>query len=139
MYLNRFKIKFNKGYRVGRGYGSGVGRTCKRGHKGQKARSGYAKKKSFEGGQTPLHIRLPKFGFKSYKKKNKIEITTKMINLFNKNYLNLSILKKHKIIKNNIKKIKIIYSEKLKNSINFNENEIKISKKVLNDIKEFKK
>ena len=51
--------------RVGRGYGSGKGRTSTRGHKGAKARSGYKKKIGFEGGQMPLQRRVPKFGFKN--------------------------------------------------------------------------
>jgi large subunit ribosomal protein L15 len=51
--------------RVGRGYGSGKGRTSTRGHKGAKARSGYSRKIGFEGGQMPLQRRVPKFGFKN--------------------------------------------------------------------------
>ena len=51
--------------RVGRGYGSGKGRTSTRGHKGAKSRSGYKKKVGFEGGQMPLQRRVPKFGFKN--------------------------------------------------------------------------
>jgi len=51
------------GFRVGRGIGSGNGKTCARGHKGQKSRSGYSRKRGFEGGQMPLHRRLPKRGF----------------------------------------------------------------------------
>lgn len=51
--------------RVGRGTGSGKGKTSGRGHKGQKSRSGFSKKAGFEGGQTPLHLRLPKRGFKN--------------------------------------------------------------------------
>src|SRR5574344_267144 len=62
--------------RVGRGYGSGKGRTSTRGNKGAKARSGYKKKIGFEGGQMPLQRRLPKFGFKN---KNRVEY--KAINL----------------------------------------------------------
>ncbi len=61
---NIAKIKTNKCKRVGRGIGSGTGKTCGRGVKGQKARSGVAIK-GFEGGQTPLYMRLPKKGFKS--------------------------------------------------------------------------
>ena len=49
--------------RVGRGPGSGLGKTCGRGHKGAKSRSGFKNKRGFEGGQTPLKRRLPKFGF----------------------------------------------------------------------------
>lgn len=62
--------------RVGRGYGSGKGRTSTRGHKGAKARSGYKKKIGFEGGQMPLQRRVPKFGFKNI---NRIEY--KAVNL----------------------------------------------------------
>ena len=62
--------------RVGRGYGSGKGRTSTRGHKGAKARSGYKKKIGFEGGQMPLQRRVPKFGFQNI---NRVEY--KAINL----------------------------------------------------------
>ncbi|MBO4398215.1 MAG: 50S ribosomal protein L15 [Bacteroidaceae bacterium] len=62
--------------RIGRGYGSGKGRTATRGHKGAKARSGYKKKIGFEGGQMPLQRRVPKFGFKNI---NRVEY--KAINL----------------------------------------------------------
>jgi large subunit ribosomal protein L15 len=55
-----------KGKRVGRGIGSGLGKTCGRGNKGQKARSGGSTKPGFEGGQMPLQRRLPKFGFSNY-------------------------------------------------------------------------
>ena len=50
-------------YRVGRGIGSGNGKTCGKGHKGQKARSGYSRKPGFEGGQLPMKMRIPKRGF----------------------------------------------------------------------------
>ncbi len=66
----------HKSKRVGRGYGSGKGRTSTRGHKGAKARSGYKKKIGFEGGQMPLQRRVPKFGFKNI---NRVEY--KAINL----------------------------------------------------------
>ncbi|MEA2041323.1 MAG: 50S ribosomal protein L15 [Bacteroidota bacterium] len=56
--------------RIGRGIGSGKGRTATRGHKGQKSRSGYSRRLGFEGGQMPLHRRLPKFGFNN---RNKVE------------------------------------------------------------------
>jgi len=55
----------HKTKRVGRGQGSGYGKTAARGQKGQKSRTGYSKKRGFEGGQTPLQRRLPKVGFKS--------------------------------------------------------------------------
>ena len=69
MYLNNLTKNNKKKIRVGRGIGSGRGKTSSRGHKGQKSRSGVAIK-SFEGGQMPLYRRLPKRGFKSISKKN---------------------------------------------------------------------
>jgi len=72
MYLNTLKpapgsTKVAK--RVGRGIGCGLGKTCGRGHKGQKSRSGYSRKIGFEGGQMPLQRRVPKFGFKNINRK----------------------------------------------------------------------
>ena len=65
--------------RVGRGVGSGLGKTSGRGHKGQKARSGGGVRRGFEGGQTPLYRRLPKRGFKNINKKNYTEVTLTML------------------------------------------------------------
>lgn len=79
MELHNFKPaegSIHNSKRVGRGYGSGKGRTSTRGHKGAKARSGYKKKIGFEGGQMPLQRRVPKFGFKNI---NRVEY--KAINL----------------------------------------------------------
>ena len=61
--------------RLGRGMGSGLGKTCGFGHKGQKARSGCSRRAGFEGGQTPLYRRLPKFGFHSPKQAQRAQIT----------------------------------------------------------------
>ena len=66
--------------RVGRGVGSGIGKTSGRGHKGQKARSGGGVRRGFEGGQTPLYRRLPKRGFTNINTKNYTEITLTMLN-----------------------------------------------------------
>ena len=66
--------------RVGRGVGSGLGKTSGRGHKGQKARSGGGVRRGFEGGQTPLYRRLPKRGFKNIHAKNYTEVTLTMLN-----------------------------------------------------------
>ena len=66
--------------RVGRGCGSGLGKTSGRGHKGQKARSGGGVRRGFEGGQTPLYRRLPKRGFNNIHAKNYTEVTLTMIN-----------------------------------------------------------
>lgn len=80
MALSLNNIKAPKGSthkkkRVGRGPGSGLGKTSGRGHKGQKSRSGYSAKIGFEGGQMPLHRRLPKRGFTNIFKKQWIEIS----------------------------------------------------------------
>ena len=66
--------------RVGRGVGSGIGKTSGRGHKGQKARSGGGVRRGFEGGQTPLYRRLPKRGFTNIHAKTYTEVTLKMLN-----------------------------------------------------------
>ena len=66
--------------RVGRGVGSGIGKTSGRGHKGQKARSGGGVRRGFEGGQTPLYRRLPKRGFTNIHAKNYTEVTLTMLN-----------------------------------------------------------
>ena len=72
--------KKTKRTRVGRGIGSGLGKTSGRGHKGQKARSGGGVRRGFEGGQTPLYRRLPKRGFTNIHAKTYTEVTLKMLN-----------------------------------------------------------
>ena len=72
------KVKTQK--RVGRGVGSGLGKTSGRGHKGQKARTGGGVRRGFEGGQTPLYRRLPKRGFTNIHAKNYTEVTLTMLN-----------------------------------------------------------
>lgn len=73
-------VQKTKRTRVGRGVGSGLGKTSGRGHKGQKARSGGGVRRGFEGGQTPLYRRLPKRGFKNIFAKNYTEVTLTMLN-----------------------------------------------------------
>ena len=73
-------VKKTKRTRVGRGIGSGLGKTSGRGQKGQKARSGGGVRRGFEGGQTPLYRRLPKRGFTNIHAKNYTEVTLKMLN-----------------------------------------------------------
>ena len=110
--------------RVGRGIGSGKGKTSGRGVKGQKSRSGVAIK-SFEGGQMPLYRRLPKRGFNSIIKKNiailnlqKIQthIDKKQIN--SSDMINSDLLKKLGLINKNSKKLKILGKGEIKNKIN---------------------
>ena len=109
--------------RVGRGIGSGKGKTAGRGHKGQKSRSGVAVK-SFEGGQMPLYRRLPKRGFKSLNKNNvailnlsKIQSIIEKTKNGLKNTLDLKILKEKNLINNKFLKLKILGSGELKNRI----------------------
>ncbi len=125
MYLNslNYKVKTKK-IRLGRGIGSGKGKTSGRGHKGQKSRSGIAIK-SFEGGQMPLYRRLPKRGFNIIKKNNIAIINLQQLQEFiskgklnNKILINLSKLKKNKILKNKISKIKILGNGDIKDKIN---------------------
>ena len=73
-------VQKTKRTRVGRGVGSGLGKTSGRGHKGQKARSGGGVRRGFEGGQTPLYRRLPKRGFNNIHAKNYTEVTLTMLN-----------------------------------------------------------
>jgi large subunit ribosomal protein L15 len=123
MELNSLIKNNKKKIRVGRGIGSGKGKTSSRGHKGQKSRSGVAIK-SFEGGQMPLYRRLPKRGFKTLNKN-----TTAILNLSKiqsmmekksndiKSTLDLKILKDKKLINNKYLKLKILGSGEIKKNI----------------------
>jgi len=120
--LNLIKKKSKK--RLGRGIGSGKGKTSGRGHKGQKSRSGVAIK-SFEGGQMPLYRRLPKRGFNPIKKNNIAIINLQQLQEFiskgklnTKILINLNELKKNKILKNKINKIKLLGNGDIKDKIN---------------------
>jgi large subunit ribosomal protein L15 len=104
--------------RLGRGMGSGKGKTCGKGHKGQKARAGYTKKLHFEGGQMPKQRRLPKTGFVSVKQKYTKSIRLSDLNRLEKNPIDIKYLKKCKILNNKFKFIKIISSGSLSKSIN---------------------
>ena len=125
MQLNslNYKIKSKK-IRVGRGIGSGKGKTSGRGHKGQKSRRGVAIK-SFEGGQMPLYRRLPKRGFNPIKKKENIGLINldKIQKLYNdkkiniNTVINISELKKINILKKKHTKIKILGNGDLINKL----------------------
>ncbi len=116
--MNKLKI------RVGRGIGSGKGKTSGRGVKGQKSRSGVAIK-SFEGGQMPLYRRLPKRGFNPILKNkiailnlNKIQSYIDKKNIKTSDLLNSDLLKKLKLINKNSNKLKILGSGEIKDKIN---------------------
>ena len=123
MYLNSLIKNNRKKIRVGRGIGSGKGKTSSRGHKGQKSRSGVAIK-SFEGGQMPLYRRLPKRGFKNFEKKNiAILNLSKIQTMFDKkknelkNLIDLKILKEKRLINRKFDKLKILGTGNIKDNI----------------------
>ena len=113
-----------KKLRVGRGIGSGKGKTSGRGHKGQKSRSGVAVK-SFEGGQMPLFRRLPKRGFNSFKNLKIAKVNLDKIQTFldkktlkTSDTINVETLIKLKLINKNSKKLKILGKGEIKHKIN---------------------
>ena len=123
MELNTLVKNNKKKIRVGRGIGSGKGKTSSRGHKGQKSRSGVAIK-SFEGGQMPLYRRLPKRGFKTLSKKNVVILNlSKIQNIIEKysdkikNNLDLKILKDNKLVSKKFSKLKILGTGELKKNL----------------------
>ena len=108
--------------RVGRGGASGTGKTCGRGHKGQKSRTGGTIQVGFEGGQMPLQRRLPKVGFNSRVNNYSAEIKYDRLEKIKEDEVTIELLKKYKLIKSKIKKVKVIGPCTIK------------SKKVLKDV-----
>ncbi len=96
--------------RVGRGIGSGLGKTCGRGHKGQKSRKGGFHKVGFEGGQMPLQRRLPKVGFRSRQSLVSAEVRLTELNRVEGDTVDLDSLMKAGVVRHDIKKAKIIAS-----------------------------
>ena len=103
--------------RVGRGIGCGNGKTCGRGHKGQKSRSGGFHKSGFEGGQMPLQRRLPKVGFSSRKKQYSTEIRLNELSSMEADLIDLDVLKEAGIVGHKIKKAKVILSGELTRAV----------------------
>lgn len=96
--------------RVGRGIGSGLGKTCGRGHKGQKSRSGGRIRRGFEGGQQPLQMRLPKFGFNSAKARITAEVTLSELAKVEADVIDVKALIDADVIKGTMKRAKVILS-----------------------------
>jgi large subunit ribosomal protein L15 len=96
--------------RVGRGIGSGLGKTCGRGHKGQKSRSGGKIGVGFEGGQMPIQRRVPKFGFTSLKSLASAEVRTSELNLIDGDVVSLESLKNAGLVRKNVKFAKVVLS-----------------------------
>jgi len=103
--------------RVGRGIGSGNGKTCGRGHKGQKSRSGGSIKRGFEGGQMPLQRRLPKVGFSSRKSSSTTEIRLDVLQNLGLKSVDLLALKSAGVVSENILRVKVIASGEITNAV----------------------
>ncbi len=120
MYLNSLKpargsTKASK--RVGRGIGCGSGKTAGRGHKGQKSRSGGSVRAGFEGGQMPLQMRLPKFGFTSRKSRFSVEVRLSEIEILGVEDINLNALLEAHLVPTQTRKAKIILSGEIKRKV----------------------
>ena len=103
--------------RVGRGIGSGLGKTAGRGHKGQTSRSGGFHKVGFEGGQMPLQRRLPKRGFVSLSDRYKSEIRLYQIQVMSADVIDLSVLKAEGVVGHMIRRVKIINTGTLERAV----------------------
>ena len=136
MKLNALNSKNSKSKkRLGRGIGSSKGKTCGRGHKGQKSRSGVAIK-SFEGGQMPLYRRLPKRGFRRIKNKDIAKLNLSKINeiidkkkILPNTKINLPNLQKSNLINNKYRKLKLLGSGEIKKKFEIEVNFISKSAK----------
>ncbi|WP_019864912.1 50S ribosomal protein L15 [Methylovulum miyakonense] len=120
MFLNTIQASEGsrkKAKRVGRGIGCTLGKTCGRGHKGQKARSGGFHKVGFEGGQMPLQRRLPKIGFISQSGKYSAEVRLSELNGLDSEIIDLKVLIKANIVPIFTKKAKIIKSGDLTKAV----------------------
>ncbi|WP_295624167.1 50S ribosomal protein L15 [uncultured Nitrosomonas sp.] len=110
MFLNSIKPAIGSAkskVRVGRGMGSGFGKTCGRGHKGQKSRSGGFHKVGFEGGQMPIQRRLPKRGFLTFKRDDYSCLRVRDLKIVSEEVISVDLLKKYNIISDKVKKVKI--------------------------------
>lgn len=104
--------------RVGRGMGSGMGKTSGRGHKGQKSRSGGFTKIGFEGGQMPLQRRLPKVGFTSRVSLITSQVTLSQLDKLSEKEITIDVLKKHNLVTKNISRVKVMLSGEINRPIN---------------------
>ena len=103
--------------RVGRGIGSGIGKTAGRGHKGQKSRTGGYHKVGFEGGQMPMQRRLPKRGFKSHLLKYNAEITLSALEMLGQAEVDVLALKQAGLVAEQVKGVKVIKSGDIKRAV----------------------
>ncbi len=103
--------------RVGRGIGSGYGKTCGRGHKGQKSRSGGSVKPGFEGGQMPLQKRLPKYGFTSRIARTTAQVRLGELNAVEADVIDLDALKAADLVKENTLRARVFLSGELSKAV----------------------
>ncbi len=103
--------------RVGRGIGSGLGKTAGCGHKGQKARAGASKKVGFEGGQMPLQRRLPKRGFVSPRRAETAQVRLRELNKIDAQTIDLAVLKQAKIIPARARRAKVLLSGSIERAV----------------------
>ena len=114
--------------RVGRGISAGQGKTAGRGTKGQKARSGGGKGPYFEGGQLPLQMRLPKFGFRSRIALVTAEVRTSELALIEGDEVTLDTLKAANIVRRDMKRVRIMLSGEVSRGVNVKGDDIKVTK-----------
>jgi large subunit ribosomal protein L15 len=103
--------------RVGRGIGSGTGKTAGRGHKGQKSRTGGSVRPGFEGGQMPLQKRLPKYGFTSRISRTTAQIRLSELNVLEADTIDLEVLKQADIVKQNVTRARVFLSGEVTKAI----------------------
>lgn len=103
--------------RVGRGIGSGYGKTAGRGHKGQKARSGGSIRPGFEGGQMPLQKRLPKYGFTSRMARTTAQIRLSELNAVEGDVADLAALKNADLVRDNVTRARVFLSGELNRAV----------------------
>ena len=104
--------------RIGRGMGSGLGKTCGRGHKGQQSRSGGFTKIGFEGGQMPLQRRLPKVGFTSRISRTTSQVTLSQLDRLTETDINIDVLKQNNLVTKNILRVKVMLSGEITRAVN---------------------
>lgn len=124
MYLNTIKGADGSkrpSKRVGRGMGSGLGKTGGRGHKGQKSRSGGGIRPGFEGGQQPLQMRLPKFGFNSAKARVTAEVTLSELGKVEADVIDIKALKDAGILKDSVQYAKVMLSGEITKAVTVKE------------------
>jgi len=135
--LTPAKGSIKKNYRVGRGFGSGNGKTAGRGHKGAQSRSGYSRKAGFEGGQMPLYRRIPKGGFKNINRVEydaiNLDTLQKLVELKSISEINLEVLAENGLVSKKAL-VKVLGRGKLSAAVNISANAFsETAKKAIED------